>query len=94
MIGTRLYLCYSIIKLFRSLFNPTKAHLGIAKHIIRYIKGRLDYYVKFIKCKEKLKLRIVIHIEQILKTEHLNNNSALISWKSRRQIFVRLNIWL
>ena len=38
MTATRPDLCYIVTKLSQHMSNPTKAHLGMAKHVLRYLK--------------------------------------------------------
>ena len=56
MTGTRPDLCYAITRLSLFMSKPTQAHLGIVKHVLRYIKGTLQYGLKFNKSNEPLKL--------------------------------------
>ena len=56
MIGTRPDICYAVTKLSQHMSKPTNAHLGLAKHVLRYIKGTLNFVLKFSKSDDPLKL--------------------------------------
>ena len=47
MTGTRPDICYSVTKLSQFMSKPTKAHFQMTKHVLKYIKGSLDYDLKF-----------------------------------------------
>ena len=56
MVGTRLDLCYVVTKLSQYMSKPTKAHLDLAKHVLRYLKGTMNIGLKFTKSNDPLKL--------------------------------------
>ena len=66
MVGSLIYimtcthpdLCYIVTKLSQNMCNPTKAHLSMARHVLRYLKGTINSGLIFQKenCKE-LKLQ-------------------------------------
>lgn len=59
MTGTRPDLSYVVTKLSQFMSKPTKAHLGLAKHVLKYIKGTLNYCLKFKRSDDELKLRLL-----------------------------------
>ncbi|XP_066941048.1 uncharacterized protein [Macrobrachium rosenbergii] len=100
MTGTRPDLCYVVTKLSQFMFKPTKAHLSIPKHVLKYVKGSLDSNLKFNKSNKPLKLigyrdsdwanfgdRRSISGYGFL----INNGGGLASWKSKKQRAVALS---
>ena len=47
MIGSRPDISFAVIRLARYSSNPSFAHLRAARHIMRYIKGTLNYSIKY-----------------------------------------------
>jgi hypothetical protein len=54
MIGSFMYLkntrpdiCFAVNKLSQFLTDPRQVHLVAAKHILRYMKGTVDYGLKY-----------------------------------------------
>ena len=100
MTATRPDLCYSVTKLSQHMANPTKAHLNMAKHVLRYIKGTLDYSVKFQKSDVPLKLSGFCDADWGASEDRrsitgygfqLSESGPLISWKSKKQQSVALS---
>ena len=56
MVGTRPDLCYVVTKLSQYISKPTKAHLGLAKHVLRYLKGTMNFGLKFTKSNDPLRI--------------------------------------
>lgn len=52
LIATRPYVMYAAILLSRYMHCPTNKHYGIAKRVLRYVKGTLDYGLKYEKGKK------------------------------------------
>ena len=46
---TRPDLCYIVSMLSQHMAKPTLAHLGMAKHVLRYVQGTMHYGLKFQK---------------------------------------------
>ena len=99
MTGTRPDLCYVVSKLSQYMAKPTKAHLNLAKHCLKYIKGTLKYGLKFQKS-DKLKLFGFCDADWGASEDRysisgysfqLSSNGPLISWKSRKQRTVALS---
>ena len=100
MTGTRPDLCYVVTRLSQFMSKPTKAHLGIAKHVLKYIKGTLDYNLKFSKSCEPLKLIGYCDSDWGNIDDRrsitgycflMNDEGGLISWKSKKQRVVALS---
>ncbi|XP_042891557.1 uncharacterized mitochondrial protein AtMg00810-like [Penaeus japonicus] len=56
MTGTRPDICYAVTKLSQYMSKPTKAHLNAAIHVRKYLKGTLDYGLRFDKSDEQMNL--------------------------------------
>ena len=100
MIFTRPDLCYVVTKLSQYMSKPTKAHLGIAKHVLRYVKGTIDFCLKFEKCQDSLSLIGYSDSDWGSSTDRhsisgyvfmLNPNGGLISWKCKKQRCIALS---
>ena len=100
MSNTRPDLAFIVTKLAQYMSKPTKAHLSIAKHTLKYIKGTLDYNLKF--CKSENSLNLIGYSDSDWGGSDdrksisgycfvLNKNGPLISWKSRKQATVSLS---
>ena len=56
MVGTRPDLSHTVTKLSQFMSDPTVFHLNVAKHVLRNLKGTLDFGLKFSKCNNSLTL--------------------------------------
>ena len=45
--NTRLDICFAVNTLSQYLTDPRQVHLTAAKHILRYLKGTVDYGLKY-----------------------------------------------
>ena len=99
MIGTRPDLCFIVAKLSQYLSSPTEYHLKLAKQVLRYIKGTLNYKLIFKKSNE---LELMGYCDSDYGGSddrcsisgycfQLNKNGPLISWKSKKQNNVALS---
>ena len=95
MTCTRPDICWVVTKLSQFLVAPMKGH-GIAlKHVLRYLKGTLDFELCYRKCDDGLKLTGYSDADWASSTDDrlsiswycfsLNRAGPLISWKSRKQ---------
>ena len=100
MIGTRPDLSYDVTKLSQAMAKPTKAHLNMSKHVLKYIKGTLNYCLRYAKSENPLKLIGYCDAdcggsEDRRSTSgycfQLSNQGTLISWKSQKQRVVALS---
>ena len=100
MTGTRPDLCYAISLLSQFMSRPKKVHLGLAKHVLRYIKGTLDYSLKFRKSDEMLNLIGFCDSDWGNSEDRhsvsgyvfkMCNDGSPISWRSQKQRTVALS---
>ena len=101
MTCTRPDLCYIVTKLSQNLCNPTKAHLNMARHVLRYLKGTMNIGLTFRKQgSETLKLQGFCDSDWGASSDRrsitgygfcLRGEGPLISWKSRKQQIVALS---
>ena len=101
MTCTRPDLCYIVTKLSQNMCDPTKAHLNMAKHVLRYLKGTLNIGLTFRKQKsEILGLQGFCDSDWGASSDRrsitgygfsLCKKGPLISWKSRKQQIVALS---
>ena len=47
LMNTRLYICFVVKTLSQFLIDPRHVHLIDAKHVLRYLKGTMDYGLKY-----------------------------------------------
>ena len=83
------------------LSNPLQEHWTAAMHVLRYVKGTLDYELCYRKCDEGLTLMGYSDADWASSTDDrrstsgccfsLNRAGPLISWKSRKQPTVALS---
>ena len=69
MIGSLMYLtntrpdiCFAMNTLSQFLTNPIHVHLIVAKHILRYLKGKVDYGLKY-EVNQKINLEGYVDLE-------------------------------
>jgi hypothetical protein len=100
MTCTRPDLSYVVTKLSQHMSKPTIAHLNLSKFVLKYIKGTLDYNLKFKKCNNDLNLMGFCDSDWGGSTDRksisgycfqLNNDGPLLSWKSKKQNTVALS---
>ena len=100
MVCTRPDISFIVSKLSQYCKAPTVQNWVAAKHVLRYIKGTIDYGLLFSKCKE-LKLVGYSDSDWAGDTENrkstsgycfmLNPDGPLISWRSSKQSMVALS---
>ena len=101
MIGTRPDICWTVTKLSQHLSNPTQGHLIAAKHVLRYLKGTIDYELCYKKSVKGLKVTGYSDADWASDSGDrrsisgfcfcLNENGPPISWKSKKQPVVALS---
>jgi len=94
-------ICWIMTKLSQYLSRPTKEHWIAVKHVLRYLKGTLDYALCYCKCADGLHLIEYINADWASSTDDRRNitgycfsltkTGPLISWKSRKQRTVALS---
>ena len=99
MTCTRPDLCYTVSKLSQFMHEPTYAHLNVAKHVLKYLKGSIDNCLNFHKCND---VNLYGYCDSDWATSEdrksisgycykLGEHSPLISWKSKKQSNVALS---
>ena len=97
---TRPDICFSVNFLSQYMNKPNNAHLQLAKHVLKYLKGTINYDLKFCKSNEQLKLIGYCDSDWGSSEDRfsisgygfqLKNNGPLISWKSKKQRVVALS---
>ena len=100
MVCTRPDISYIVSKLSQYCENPTDDHWIAVKHVFRYLKGTMDYSLCFYKCTDSLKLTGYSDADWAGASDRkstsgycfkLNEDSSVISWKSRKQPTVALS---
>ena len=101
MTCTRPDICYIVTKLSQNLSKPLVAHWTAVKHVLRYIKGTLDYELCYRKCDSNLRLIGYSDADWASSCDDrrsisgycfsLTDNGPLISWKSRKQPTIALS---
>ena len=100
MTCTRPDICWIVTKLSQYLSRPLKCHWVAAKHVLRYLKGTLDYELCYKKCND-FALIGYSDADWASSTDDrrsttgycfsLTKTGPLISWKSRKQPTVALS---
>ena len=95
---TRPVLMFSVGLLSRFMENPSVEHLKTAKRVIRYVKGTLNYGLKY---KRSEVFELIGYSDCDYVGDHINRNSKsgsvffpgenLISWSSQKQKIVALS---
>ena len=98
MIGSLMYLtntrldnCFAMSTLSQFLTNPRYVHLIAAKHILRYLKGTVDYVLKY-KADQKINLEGYVDLywagssidRKRTSGCYFSMRSSAISWFSRK----------
>lgn len=93
MTCTRPDLCFIVTELSQNLANPTDELCVTLKHVLRYLKGSLDYELRFRKCTD---LKLTGYSDASWGSTNdrksitgycfnLNSEGPLISWKFMKQ---------
>lgn len=101
MTCTRLDISWIVSKLSQKLSCPREEDMVAAKHVLRYLRGTIEYELCFKKCDGNLNLVAYSDADWASSLEDrrsttgycfsLSNHGPLISWKSRRQPTVALS---
>ena len=83
MTCTRPDLCYVVTYLSQHLSKPLKTHYGMAKQVLRYLKGTPCRPLRFIMSSDRRSISGYAF--------KLCNESSLISWKTRKQSIVAMS---
>jgi len=101
MTSTRPDICWIVSKLSQALANPKAENLVAAKHVLRYLKGTVDYELCYKKSEEDLNLIGFSDADWASSVEDrwstkgycfsLTKQSPAISWKTKKQPTVALS---
>ena len=101
MTATRPDISYVVTKLSQNMSNPTVQDLGVAKGVLRYLQGTLEYALVFRKSNECVKLQGFCDSDWASSYSDrksisayvykLKEQSGLISWKTKKQGTVALS---
>ena len=101
MTCTRPDISWIVSKLSQTLANPKADNMVAAKHVLRYLKGTIDYELSFKKSDEKLNLMAFSDSDWAASVEDrrsttgycfsLTKQGPAISWKSKKQATVALS---
>ena len=101
MTCTRPDICWIVTKLSQYLSKPQKEHWVAAKHVLRYLKGTVNYDLCYRKCEGDLSLVGYSDADWASSTEDRRSTTGycfslietgpLVSWKSRKQPVVALS---
>ena len=97
---TRIDIAHSVGMLARFVSAPTTTHLTAAKHLLRYLRGTMDYCLKFVNNGQS-NLQLTVYADSNWsgdKTDRKSTtgyivqlNSNTISWQSKKQPTVALS---
>jgi hypothetical protein len=98
LMNTRPYICFSVNILSQFLVEPRHVHLVVAKHVMRYLEGTLDYGPSY-DGDHDFTLSGYTDSDWARSVFDKKNNlgcyfslgSAMISWKSRKQYRISLS---
>jgi hypothetical protein len=48
LMNTRPNICFAVNTLSQYMVEPRIVHLVVAKHVMRYLKGRIDYGIRYV----------------------------------------------
>ena len=100
MTSTRPDIAYVVTLLSQYMSSPHVVHLTLAKSVLRYIKGTINYNLKYVKTDKPLELIGFSDSDWGSSPDRhsisgygfkLNTESALISWRSCKQRVVALS---
>lgn len=101
MTCTRPDLSWIVSKLSQHLSEPNEKHWLTAKHVMRYLKGTMDYKLCYRKCETNLKLTAYSDSDWAADLSDrrsttgfcvsLTDSGPPISWKSKKQVTVALS---
>jgi hypothetical protein len=96
--NTRIDICFVVNTLSQYLEEPRRVHLVAAKHVMRYLKGTLDYGLGYTGYHD---FRLYSYIDSYWAGSASNRNStsrccfslgsAMTSWQSRKQSSISLS---
>ena len=98
LMNTRLDILFAVNTLSQFLTDPRHVHLIAGKHILRYLKGTVDYGIKY-EANQKINLEGYVDLDWAGSANNRKINlgccfsmgSGVISWFSRKQLCVALS---
>ena len=99
LMNMRLDICFDVNTLSQFLKDPRNVHLIAAKHILRYLRGIIDYGLKY-DVNQKINLEVYVDSDWAGSAVDRKSTSGccfsmgsgVISWFSRKQSCVALSI--
>jgi hypothetical protein len=98
LMNTRLDICFSMNTLSQFLVEPRRVHLVAAKHVMRYLKGTIDYGLSYDGDHDFTLSGYTDAYWAGSVYDRKNTSgccfslvSAMISWKSRKQCSISLS---
>ena len=96
--NTRLDICFSVNTLSQFLTDPRNVHLIVVKHILRYLKGTVDYGLKY-DANQKINLEGYVYSDWAGSAIDMKSTSGccfsmgsgVISWFSKKKSCVALS---
>ncbi|WVY89158.1 hypothetical protein V8G54_034672 [Vigna mungo] len=92
---------YGVGLLSRFMNEPKQSHMSVAKHVLRYLKGTIDYGLLFAKATTKLESTLEVWSDSNWSGDQVDRRStfgyflkyvgAPISWCSKKQNMVALS---
>jgi hypothetical protein len=98
LMNTRLDICFAVNTLSQFLVEPRHVHLVAAKHVMRYLKGTIDYGLSY-DGDHDFTLSGYTNADWVGSVSNrkitsgccFSLGSAMISWQSRKQSSIALN---
>jgi hypothetical protein len=99
LMNTKLDICFPVNTLSQFLVEPRHVHLVAAKHVVRYLKGTIDYGLSY-DGDHDFTLSVYTDADWEGSVSDRKNTSgccfnlgsAMISWQSRKQSSISLSI--
>ena len=98
LMNTRPDICFAVNTLSQSLTDPRHVHLIVAKNILRYMKGTIDYGLKY---EVNQKINLEGYVDSYWAGNAIDRKrtsrccfsigSGVISWFRRKQSYVALS---
>ena len=97
--NTRPYICFFVNTLSQFLIDPRHVHLIVAKHILRYLRGTVDYGLKY-EANQNINLEVYVDSDWVGSAIDRKSTlgccfsmgSGVIYWFSWKQYCVALSI--
>ena len=98
LMNTRPNICFAVNTLSQFLTDPRNLHLIAAKHILRYLRGTIDYGLKY-ESNQKISLDGYVDSDWAGSAIDRKRTSgccfsmgpAVISWFTRKKLYVALS---